>query len=254
MEVGETPSSLNSVRQGVEVVAVAWEPLGIIHQEHLAELACGGNDGWDVAARFVSSDFSIDAILHAGHRAPLPHAGTQARGGWGAAVSPPHVDFQGAVVALQSPGVTFGDSSGGQDGVLGVMVEGPVRVADIVRQDQRLEAPPPAVPPHVVEDAEELHRGAVGGHPELVGRQNAARHQARLIVVFEQGGGELPYRGKVRERPAVGDRAMGLLFGEVDEICGMCLGHWRPAEDVVDQVCDNGKRGVLQLSEKPVFQ
>ena len=49
-------------------------------------------------------------------------------------------------------------------------------MADIVRQDPCLEAPPPSVPPHVVEDAEELHGGAVRGHHELVGRQDAALH------------------------------------------------------------------------------
>ena len=80
-------------------------------------------------------------------------------------------------------------------------------------------------PPHVVEDAEELHGGAVGGHPELVGRQDAARHQARLVGVFEQSGRELPHRGQIRERSTVGDGAVWQLFGEVDEIRGMGLGH-----------------------------
>ena len=137
---------------------------------------------------------------------------------------PPHVDFQGVLVALQGLSVRCGDSSGGQNTVLRVMVEGPVRVGDIVRQDPRLEAPPPAIPPHVMEDAEELYRGAMGGHPELVGWQDTARHQARLVVVLEQRSRELPHRGKVRERPTVGDRAVGLLFGEVDEIRRMGLG------------------------------
>ena len=50
-------------------------------------------------------------------------------------------------------------------------------MADVVRQHPCLKASSPAVPPHVTEDAEELYRGAVGGHPELVGRQNAARHK-----------------------------------------------------------------------------
>ena len=58
-------------------------------------------------------------------------------------------------------------------------------MADIVQQDPRHEAPPPAVPPHVVEDAEDLHGGAMRGHPELVGWQDAALHQAGLVVVFE---------------------------------------------------------------------
>ena len=55
----------------------------------------------------------------------------------------------------------------------------------IVRRDPRLEASPLAVPPHVVEDAEEVHGGAVRGHPQLVGRHDAARHEAGLVVVFE---------------------------------------------------------------------
>ena len=107
-------------------------------------------------------------------------------------------------------------------------------MADIVRQDQRLEAPPPAVPPHVVEDAEELHGGAVGRHPELIGWQDAACHQAGLVVVFEQGGRELPHRGQIRERPAVGDGAVWHLLREVDEIRGMRLGHGHLVENVVD--------------------
>ena len=98
-------------------------------------------------------------------------------------------------------------------------------MADIVRQDPRVEAPPLAVSPHVVEDAEELDRGAVGGNPELNGRQDAARHRAGLAVVFEQSGRELPHRGQIRERSAIGDGAVWQLFGEVDEIRGMGLGH-----------------------------
>ena len=57
-------------------------------------------------------------------------------------------------------------------------------MADIVGQDPRLEASSPAVPPYIVEDAEELHGGAVWGHPELVGRQDAALNQAGLVVVL----------------------------------------------------------------------
>ena len=86
------------------------------------------------------------------------------------AVSPPHVNLQGAVLAPQGPGVGCGDSGGGQNGILGVMVDRTIRVADIVRQDPRLEAPPRAIPPHVVKHAEELHRGAMGEHPELAWR------------------------------------------------------------------------------------
>ena len=67
-----------------------------------------------------------------------------------------------------------------------------MRMADIVRQDLGLEVPPLAVPAHVVEDAEELQRGAMGGHPEPVGRQDAASHEARLVVVIEPSCGELP--------------------------------------------------------------
>ena len=79
-------------------------------------------------------------------------------------------------MAPQGRGVGRGNSVSGQNGVLGVVVDGALSVADIVRQDPRLEAPPLAVPAHVVQDAEELHGGAVGGHPELVARQDAARH------------------------------------------------------------------------------
>ena len=43
-------------------------------------------------------------------------------------------------------------------------------MADIVRQDPRFEVPSPAVPPYIVEDAEEPYGGAVRGHPDLVGR------------------------------------------------------------------------------------
>ena len=225
MDVVETTRPLNSAGEGVEVAAVAGEPLGIIHQEHPVQRSCGGIDGRDVMAGLVPPDFAMDAVLHASHGAPLPRAGVQVGGGRGPAVSSSHVNFHGAVEALQSRGVGCGNSGSGQKGVLGVVVDGAVRVADIVRQDPRLEAPPLAVPPHIMEDAEELHRGAVGGHPELVGRQDAARHQAGLVVVFEQSGRELPHRGQIRERSAVGDGAVWQLFGEVDEIRGMGLGH-----------------------------
>ena len=101
-------------------------------------------------------------------------------------------------------------------------------MADIVSQDPRLEAPPPAVPPHVVEDAEELHGGAVQGHPKLVGWQDAALHQAGLVAVFGYGGRELPHRGQIRERPAVGDGAVWCLFREVHQIRGVRLGMGAP--------------------------
>ena len=60
--------------------------------------------------------------------------------------------------------------------------------------------------------------------------------------------------GKIRERPSVGDGAVWHLLREVDEIRGVRLGYGRPSENVVDQVCDNGKVGVLQLPEQPVFR
>ena len=131
-----------------------------------------------MAAGFVSSDFAIYAVLHAGHGAPLPRAETQAGGGRGTPVNPSHVHLEGAIMVLKGRGVGRGDPRCGQDGVLGGVVDGALRMADIVRQDPRPEAPPPAVPPHVVEDAEERHGGAVRGHAELVGRQDAAPNQA----------------------------------------------------------------------------
>ena len=42
MKVGETCGTLHHVGQGVKLDAVAWEPVGIIHQEHPAPLSCGG--------------------------------------------------------------------------------------------------------------------------------------------------------------------------------------------------------------------
>ena len=157
-------------------------------------------------------------------------------------------------MVLKGRGVGRGDPGRGRDGVLGGVVDGAVRMADIVRQDPRLEGPPPAIPPHVVEDAEELHGGAVRGHPELVGWQDAALNQAGLVVVLEKGGRELPRCGQIGERPAVGDGAVWRLFREVDESRGVRLGHGCPIENAVDQVHDHGKLGVLQLSEQPVFQ
>ena len=90
-----------------------------------------------------------------------------------------------------------------------------------------------------MKDVEELHRGALGGHRKLVRRQDAIRHQAKLIVVLQQRGGELPHSGKVSERPAVGNRAMWLLLGDVDEVRGVGLRQWRTADDAVAQVCDD---------------
>ena len=87
-------------------------------------------------------------------------------------------------MVLKGRGVGWGDPCRGQDGVLGGVVDGAVRMADIIRQDSRLEAPSLADAPYIVEDAEELHGGAVRGHPELVGRQDAALNQAGLVVVL----------------------------------------------------------------------
>ena len=202
----------------------------------------------------MSSDFAIYAVLHAGHGASLPRAGAQAGGGRGTPVSPSHVHLEGAIMVLKGRGVDWGDSCRGEDGVLGGVVDGAVRMADIVRQDPRLEASPPAVPPYIVEDAEELHGGAVRGHPELVGRQDAALNQAGLVVVLNEGGRELPYRGQIGERPAVCDGAVWRLLRKVDEIRRVRLGHGHPTENGVDQVHDHRKLGGLQLSEQPVLQ
>ena len=92
------------------------------------------------------------------------------------------------------------------------------------------------------------------GHPELVGRQDAALNQAGLVVVFDEGGRELPYRGQIGERPAVCNGAVRRLFWKVDEICRVCLGHGYPTENAVDQVHNRRKLGILQLSEQPVLQ
>ena len=46
----------------------------------------------------------------------------------------------------------------------------------------------------------------------------------------------------------------GCFFGDLAKIRGKGLGHWRPAEDVVDHVCDNRKVGVVQMPEQPVLQ
>ena len=102
----------------------------------------------------MSSNFAIYAVLHAGHGASLPRAGAQAGGGRGTPVSPSHVHLEGAVMVLKGRGVGWGDPCRGQDGVLGGVVDGAVRMADIVRQDPRFEASSPAIPPYIVEDAE----------------------------------------------------------------------------------------------------
>ena len=58
------------------MATVAGQPLGIIHQEHPVQWSPGGVSGRDVATGFASSDFAIYAVLHDGHGAPLPRAGT----------------------------------------------------------------------------------------------------------------------------------------------------------------------------------
>ena len=254
VEVGEATCPLNAAGEGGQVATVAGQPLGIVHQENPVQRARGGVGGGDGTAGFVSSNFAIYAVLHAGHGAPLPRTGPQSGGGRRTPVGPSHVHLKGAVMVLKGRGVGWGDPCGGQDGVLGGVVDGAVRVADIVRQDPRLEAPSPAVPPYIVEDAEELHGGAVWGHPELVGRQDAALNQAGLVVVFNEGGRELPYRGQIGERPAVCNGAVWRLLWKVDEIRRVRLGHGHPTENAVDQVHDHRKLGVLQLSKQPVLQ
>ena len=141
MEVGETSRLLNSADEGVEVAAVAGEPLGVIHQEHPVQQSRGGIVGRDSTKGFMPSDFTIYAVFHASHGATLPRAGAQVGGGRGSAVNSSHMKCQGAVVALQRRGVGCGNSGSGQNGVLGVVVDGAVHVADIIRQDPHLEAP-----------------------------------------------------------------------------------------------------------------
>ena len=91
------------------------------------------------------------------------------------------------------------------------------------------------------------------GHPELVGRQDAALNQAGLVVVFDEGC-ELPYRGQIGERPAVCNGAVRRSFRKVDEICRVRLGHGYPTENTVDQVHNRRKLGILQLPEQPLLQ
>ena len=215
-----------------------------------AGVSLGGT--WRQASRPRTSPCMQYFMRDTGHPGPVPAPRWVEDGERLSA--PPVVYFQGAVMVLKGRGVGREDPGRGKDGVLGGVVDGAVRVADIVLRDPRLEGPSPAVPPHVVEHAEGLHGGALGGHPELVGWQDAACHQAGLVVVFEQGGRELPHRSQIRERPAVGDGAVWHLLREVDEIRGMRLGHGRPIENVVDQIHDHDKLGVLQLSEEPVFE
>ena len=92
------------------------------------------------------------------------------------------------------------------------------------------------------------------GHPELVGRQDAVLNQAGLVVVFDEGSREYPYRGQIGQRPAVCNGAVRRLFRKVDEVCRVCLGHGHPTENTVDQAHDRRKLGILQLSEQPVLQ
>ena len=60
-----TACSLDSAGEGVEVAAVAGEPLGIIHQEHPVQRPPGGIGGRDATIGFVPPDFAIYAVLHA---------------------------------------------------------------------------------------------------------------------------------------------------------------------------------------------
>ena len=150
VEVGEAACPLNAAGEGGQVATVAGQPLGIIHQENPVQRARGGVGGGDGTAGLVSPNFAIYAVLHAGHGAPLPRAGPQPGGGRRATVSPPHVHLKGAVMVLKGRGVGRADPCGVQDGVLGGVVDEAIRVADIVRQDPRLEVPAPAVPPYMV--------------------------------------------------------------------------------------------------------
>ena len=65
MEVGETARPLNFAGEGVEVAAVAKEPLSIIHREHPVQWSRGSIDGRNATTRFVPWDFTIDAVLQA---------------------------------------------------------------------------------------------------------------------------------------------------------------------------------------------
>ena len=150
MEVGEAARSLNAVGEGGQMATVAGQPLGVIHQENPVQRARGGVGGGDGTAGFVPPNLAIYAVLHAGHGASLPRAGPQPGGGRRASVSSPHVHLKGAVVVLKGRGVGRGDPCGGEDGVLGGVVDGAIRVADIVRQDPRFKASAPAVPPYIV--------------------------------------------------------------------------------------------------------
>ena len=114
MEVGKTARPLNAAGEGGKVATVARKPLGIIHEEHPVQWSRGGVGGRDVATGFMSSDFAIYAVFHAGHGAPLPRAGTQVGGGRGTAISPPHVHLKGAVMVLKGRGVGRGDPGCGQ--------------------------------------------------------------------------------------------------------------------------------------------
>ena len=53
------------------------------------------------------------------------------------------------------------------------------------------------------------------GHPELVGWQDAALNQAGLVVVFNEGGRELPYRGQIGERLPFAMGPCGIFFGRL---------------------------------------
>ena len=113
VEVGEAACPLNAAGEGGQVATVAGQPLGIIHQENPVQRARGGVGGGDGTAGFMSPNFAIYAVLHAGHGAPLPRAGPQPGGGRRAPVSPSHVHLKGAVMVLKGRGVGRGDPCGG---------------------------------------------------------------------------------------------------------------------------------------------
>ena len=113
VEVGEAACPLYAAGEGGQVATVAGQPLGIIHQENPVQRARGGAGGGDGTAGFVSSNFAIYAVLHAGHGASLPRAGPQPGGAWRAPVSPSHVHLKGTVMVLKGHGVGWGNPCGG---------------------------------------------------------------------------------------------------------------------------------------------
>ena len=105
VEFGEATCPLNAAGEGGQVATVARQPLGIIHQENPDQRARGRVGGGDGTAGFVSSNFAIDAVLHAGHGASLPRVSSQSGGGRRTPVSPCHVHLKGAVMVLKGRGV-----------------------------------------------------------------------------------------------------------------------------------------------------